>query len=183
MEEWTMKNLFFWLAASLTSVFLPGCSTGKSTASIPAVTPFSVERYMGVWYEIARLPHRFERDLDNVSATYSLRPDGRVDVLNRGFRDGKERQARGIAVFKDSPEVGELEVSFFRPFYADYRIIALADDYSSAIVTSSTFDYLWILARTPRLPQGVLDRYLYRIQTWGFDLGRIEYPRQTLPLP
>lgn len=179
-----MKNLIFRLAAALVSLLLPGCSTGKSTAAIPAVTPFSAERYMGVWYEIARLPHRFERNLDNVSATYALREDGRVDVLNRGFRDGKERQAKGIAVFKGSPEVGELEVSFFRPFYAEYRIIALESDYSSAIVTSSTDNYLWILARTPRLPKEVLNRYLDRIRAWGFDLGSIEYPRQdaaTLP--
>lgn len=178
-----MKNLFFWLVAGLISLFLPGCSIGKSTAAIPAVTPFSVERYMGTWYEIARLPHHFERDLDNVSATYALREDGRVDVVNRGFRDGKERQVKGIAVFKGSPEVGELEVSFFRPFYGDYRIIALADDYSSAIVTSSTNNYLWILARKPRLPKERLDDYLDRIRVWGFDLGSIEYPRQDATAP
>jgi len=178
-----MNNFFFRLTASLLPLFFAGCSTGKSTAGIPAVTNFSAERYLGTWFEIARYPHRFERGLDNVSATYSRRKDGRIDVVNRGFRNGKEHSVKGIAVFKGSPGVGELEVSFFRPFYGDYRIIELADDYSSAIVTSSTDDCLWILARTPRLPEEVRNRYLDRIRALGFNHELLEYPRQDAPRP
>lgn len=154
------------------------CGCAVSTDSIASVRNFDSKRYLGTWYEIARLPHRFERDLDFVSAHYSEQGDGTIRVVNRGQRDGKEREAVGKAHFKGASDVGELRVSFFGPFYGDYRIVELAPDYSSAIVTSSTKNYLWILSRTPQLSQKTLEKYLAQIREWGFDVSALEYPKQ-----
>ena len=159
-------------------VLAGGCMSGRSTEKIPAVTGFELPRYLGAWYEIARLPHRFERGMDRVTAEYTQNPDGTVKVVNRGFRDDVEHRAEGIAKFSGKPTVGELEVSFFRPFYGDYRIVELAPDYSSAIVTSSTKNSLWILSRTPRLSKETLEKYLAQIREWGFDVSALEYPKQ-----
>ena len=154
------------------------CGCAASTDSIASVRNFDSKRYLGTWYEIARLPHRFERNLDFVSAHYSEQGDGTIRVVNRGQRDGKEREAVGKAHFTGASDVGELRVSFFGPFYGDYRIVELAPDYSSAIVTSSTKNYLWILSRTPRLSKETLEKYLAQIREWGFDVSALEYPKQ-----
>lgn len=149
----------------------------KATSDIPAVTGFDLQRYLGRWYEIARLPHRFERGLHFVNAEYTLRPDGRVTVLNSGIEGIRLKQITGVA---KQPEVGTgaLRVSFFRPFYGDYRIIELAPDYSWAIVTGSSRDYLWILARTPTLPPEIVQERLARLRSWGFAVDSLEYPKQ-----
>ena len=110
---------------TIAAAALSGCRNAESTASIPAVRPFDAERYLGTWYEIARLPHSFERDMTRVTAVYTARKDGGIDVLNSGWRDGEHRTARGRARFLGDSTVGELEVSFFGPFYGQYRIIKL----------------------------------------------------------
>ena len=155
---------------------LCGCRNAESTASIPAVRPFDAERYLGTWYEIARLPHSFERGMTRVSACYTARKDGGIDVLNSGWRDGKQKSVRGRVRFRGDSDVGELEVSFFGPFYGRYRVIALAPDYSSAMVTSSTRDYLWILARESTLPPETFRQYKEQAAKLGFDVAALEYP-------
>ena len=155
---------------------LSGCRNAESTASIPAVRPFDAERYLGTWYEIARLPHSFERDMTRVTAVYTARRDGGIDVLNSGLRDGEPRSIRGRARFRGDTTVGELEVSFFGPFYGQYRIIALAPDYSSAMVTGSSRDYLWILARESTLPPETFRQYKEQAAKLGFDVAALEYP-------
>ncbi|WP_288591751.1 lipocalin family protein [uncultured Victivallis sp.] len=159
-------------------VLAGGCMSGRSTEKIPAVTGFELPRYLGAWYEIARLPHRFERGMDRVTAEYTQNPDGTVKVVNRGFRDGVEHRAEGIAKFSGKPTVGELEVSFFRPFYGDYRIIQLDPEYRHAVVTSSTDDYLWILARTPQLPDDELLELVEYARKCGFATDRLEFSGQ-----
>ena len=162
------------------SALLFGCA--QSTADIPAVGSFDPQRYMGVWYEIARLPHRFERGLDFVRAEYTLNPDGSIRVVNSGIRDGEPRSIVGRAKLKRSgaamPE-GELEVSFFRPFYGDYRIIELDPEYRYAVVTGSSRDYLWILAREPEMDKALMARLLDRIGRWGFAVDQLEFPRHS----
>ena len=142
------------------------------------MTGFELPRYLGVWYEIARLPHRFERDLDRVQAEYTANPDGTVKVVNSGERDGERRRAEGIARFKGDRQTGELEVSFFRPFYGDYRIIRLAPDYRYSVVTSSTREYLWILARAPQLSESEQNELVEYARELGFPVENLEFPVQ-----
>ncbi|GAB4158019.1 MAG: lipocalin family protein [Planctomycetota bacterium] len=155
-----------------------GC--GRNTHNLKVVTGFSLDRYLGKWYEIARYPHSFEKGLSRVTATYTLREDGKIDVLNQGYNaaKGKWSDARGKAKFAGSQTEGHLRVSFFGPFYADYKIIALADDYSWAIVTSSSYNYFWILARQPRLEKALLEELITRSGEFGFDRARMEFVEQ-----
>ena len=163
-----------WLCCLLT--MCSGC--GESSSHIPAVTNFDPVRYTGIWYAIARLPHRFERGMSNVLAEYSLRPDGRIDVVNRGVKDGEEQEIHGVArKCEGFPAcVGELEVSFFGPFYGKYRIVYLKEDYSVAMITSDTMDYFWILSRTPDLPEAVCEELLRQAECWGVPTDKLEYP-------
>lgn len=162
---------------SLAALSLAGCA--PSSAHIPAVCDFDSARYMGKWYEIARLPHRFERGLERVTAEYSAAPDGSITVVNRGMRGDEPRSITGKAKLKHpeaQPPAGELRVSFFGPFYSDYRIIELPPDYRYAVVTGGTMDYLWILGRAPRLDAAELAGILRRLEALGFDVARLEYP-------
>ncbi len=145
------------------------------TASIPAVQDFRPEHYMGKWYEIARMPHYFERGMKDVAAEYSICRDGTISVTNTGIRDCEMREIHGVARMKQKfPGTGELEVSFFRPFYNPYRIIKLEPDYSTAMVTSATRDYLWILSRSPTMVPERLDRYLRAASEFGFAAEKLE---------
>lgn len=174
-----MKKVIHSIVGTFLAAVSFGCFSAKdSTAHIPGVTGLDPEKYAGEWFEIARLPHRFERGMTDVKAEYVLRPDGRIDVINSGRKDGSRREIRGIARFAGGypPGQGELEVSFFRPFYGKYRIIHLEKDYSAALVTSGTKDYFWILARTAHLPGEQLERYLKMAENWGFDTAALEYP-------
>ena len=167
----------FWAGIGLVMAAIAGgCASGPTTDGIPAVTGFDAARYMGTWCEVARLPQSFERGVTNTTAVYTLRADGRVDVVNGGLKDGKQKSAHAIAKFKGAPTTGEFRVSFFRPFYGDYRIIRLEPDYSASIVTSSTFDYLWILSRTRVLAPERLESYKQFLRAQGFAVDKLEYP-------
>jgi apolipoprotein D and lipocalin family protein len=117
---------------------------------VTAVSPFDVNRYLGEWHEIARLDHRFERGLTDVSAHYSLRPDGGLKVINKGYNAAENEwdTAEGKAYFVDDTQTGRLKVSFFGPFYGGYNIAKLEADYSMALVVGPSLDYAWILARS-----------------------------------
>ncbi|NLZ05689.1 MAG: lipocalin [Phycisphaerae bacterium] len=159
---------FRWLL--LTPAVLTGCAGVPS--GIRPVGDFDLDRYLGTWYEIARLDHSFERGLTNVSATYTMRKDGGVDVLNKGYdeRKGQWKQAKGKAYFADAPTTGHLKVSFFGPFYGSYVIIALdRDQYSHALVCGPNRSYLWILARDRSLDPAVVDMLVTRAKELGFD--------------
>lgn len=160
-----------------------GCRARHDTAEIAAVTGFDPARYMGKWYEIARLPHSFERDVTEPMAEYILQEDGTVKVVNSGLRDGKPTQVTGVARFAGKPDVGELEVSFFRPFYGAYRIICLEPDYSAAVVTSDSRDFLWVLAREKSLPREQLARYLAMLEKYKFEVKLLQYPWGLPPDP
>jgi apolipoprotein D and lipocalin family protein len=151
---------------------LGGCA--QSTRHIPAVKGFDVTRYIGTWYEIARLPHSFEKGLTHVTAEYALLPDGRISVLNKGYEPekGEWKTARAKARLVQQGR-GELRVTFFWPFSAAYRVIALDKDYEHAMVTSGTMKYFWVLSRTPEMDPKVLDDLLRRAKSYGFDLGRV----------
>ena len=175
-----MKNFFRggMISGILTCLF-SGCTS--SDEPVGAVRNFDPERYMGRWYEIARLPHYFERGMDFVQAEYSRNPDGSIRVVNRGIRQGKSRMIVGKAKLKNprgNPPTGELRVSFFGPFYSDYRIIELAEDYHYAVVAGSGRNFLWILSRSPVLAPAQLQSILERLKESGFAVEKLEYPRQ-----
>ncbi|HCC47624.1 MAG TPA: lipocalin [Elusimicrobia bacterium] len=168
-----MKKIF----PILCSLFLSGC------ASIPegveAVDGFELDRYLGTWHEVARLDHSFERGLVSVTADYSLRADGGVKVLNKGFDPAKKiwKEAEGRAYFTGDKKTGRLKVSFFRPFYGGYNIIELdKSGYTYSLVAGPSRSYLWILARTPELPPAVLEKLTARAAALGFDTGALIYP-------
>lgn len=146
------------------------CSERKVDAS--AVKRLDVRRYMGRWYEIARYDHRFERGMTHVTADYSLRPDGKIKVVNRGIKNGKPKEITGKAYLpRPEEEPGRLKVSFFLWFYADYYVLELDEDYRYAVVGSSSDRYLWILSRTPEVPKEVLDDLLAKIERRGYGLS------------
>jgi apolipoprotein D and lipocalin family protein len=144
------------------------------------VRNFVPERYAGLWHEIARFDYRFERGLERVTAEYTLVPDGRVRVHNRGFDPVARRwkEARGIAKAAGEPGVGALRVSFFGPFYAPYNIIELDDDYHYAMVTGPSRKYLWILSRAPHPPESVITALKAQARAWGFDTDKLVDVRQ-----
>ena len=165
------------LLCSLLMLF--GCSSVPK--GIAPVASFDLERYLGTWYEIARLDHRFERGLSQVSANYSKRPDGGIDVLNRGYNSetGDWKEATGRAYPLGSPQQGSLKVSFFWPFYAGYHLIELDQkDYAYALVCGPDRDYLWILSRTRTLDQAVTAQLIGKAQALGFATSELIFVEQ-----
>ena len=156
-------------------VLLNGCALFVDSVEIPAVKHFELPRYLGVWYEIARLPNPYEKGMTQVTAEYLLRPDGRLLIRNCGMKDGKLHCAEAIGDPAGAPERGLLRISFFRPFYSDYRIIRVNDTYTTAVVTGSRMNRLWILARTPEIPKEEFQQILAFLTAKGFDLTELEH--------
>jgi len=143
--------------------------------NVEPVSQFDTEQYLGTWYEIARLDHSFERNLERVTATYGLNEDGSISVLNKGFNTekGEWRQAEGVAKPMGSSDIAHLKVSFFGPFYGTYAVFELADDYSHAFVSGYNTDYLWLLAREPDVSAEVRQRFINESQALGFDTSKL----------
>jgi apolipoprotein D and lipocalin family protein len=168
-----MKKLLLFLC-----LVLLAC-TGDD-AKYKAITGFEAEKYLGTWYEIARLDHSFERGLDKVYAEYSLRENGGMKVINHGFDTKKQKwnEAVGKAYFVETPDVGRLKVSFFGPFYGAYTIVELdKTSYSYALVTGGD-DYLWILSRTPQMSYIVKQQLIAKAKALGFETDKLIYPNQ-----
>ena len=157
----------------LSLVALVGC-TGIPEGIEP-VDNFELEPYLGTWYEIARLDHSFERGLSNVTANYSLRDDGGVAVVNRGYRTDKGEwdEAKGKAFFIDDTSVGRLKVSFFGPFYGAYNVFALGENYEYSMVAGPDRSYLWILAREPQVSQELVDTLIAKAEAAGYDTSEL----------
>ena len=166
-------NHFTYLFASAMTLLLSGC------ASIPKgaepVRDFNSDKYLGKWYEIARLDHRFERGLDNVTAEYSMRDDGSIRVLNKGFNQTKQewKSADGKAKFRGEKTVAALKVSFFGPFYSGYNVIALDDSYRYALVAGGNLKYLWILSRETAIPDRIKNDFLEKAERIGYNTAEL----------
>lgn len=146
--------------------------------SVQPVNDFELDNYLGKWYEVARLDHSFERGLSKVTAEYSLRPDGGVSVINRGYSaDDKEwKQAEGKAYFVSSENEGYLKVSFFGPFYGSYVVFELdKQNYDYAFVSGPNTDYLWLLSRTPSVSPEVKTEFERLAKRYGFDVDELIY--------
>ncbi|WP_188752763.1 lipocalin family protein [Parapedobacter defluvii] len=165
------------------------CSAGlvvlfNSCVSIPknakAIRNFDVNKYLGTWYEIARFDFRFEKDLDNVSAQYTLNNKGNITVLNSGYnyKKGEWEKAQGKAKFRRDKDIAELKVSFFGPFYAGYNVLALDENYQYALVCGKNLNYLWILSREKTIPEEVKTNYLRLAEEIGFDTTNLIWVKQ-----
>lgn len=148
---------------------------------VKPVSNFELNKYLGKWYEVARLDHSFERGLNQVSAEYNLRKDGGVSVRNRGFSsDNNEwNEASGKAYFVNKPNEGYLKVSFFGPFYGSYIIFWLDKvSYHYAFVSGPNKDYLWLLSRTPTVEPEVMEKFISLSKALGFDTSKLIFVRQ-----
>ena len=167
------KVVAFWVFTSLNVSACTGLPQGTS-----AVSGFEVDRYLGTWYEIARLDHRFERGLTNVTADYTLRDDGGLKVVNRGFstKTKEWEEATGKAYLVGSPDVGQLKVSFFGPFYGGYNILELdRDNYQYALVAGPDRSYLWLLARSPDLSDATVQSLVEKARRLEFPVDELIY--------
>lgn len=167
------------LLVAMISVLFPACATGIPQG-VTAVKGFDVQRYLGTWYEVARLDHSFERGLSNVTAEYSLRDDGDLRVINRGYNTNKQawQEAEGLAKFVETPDVGRLKVSFFGPFYGGYNIVTLDENYQYAMIVGNDRDFLWILSRTPVLDSAVQQRLVAQAKSLDFPVDQLIYVSQ-----
>lgn len=174
-----MKNQLAIVCTLFVSCLLIGCTAMPD--KVTPVSPFSIEQYQGKWYEIARLDHSFERDLETVTADYSINDDGSVTVLNRGFnaQDNEWSEAQGKAKFVDSDNVGHLKVSFFGPFYSSYVVFGLdQQNYQYAYVSGYNNDYLWLLARTPTVSEQRLADFKASAKQRGFNTDKLIMVKQ-----
>lgn len=147
---------------------------------VQPVKPFEVERYLGKWYEIARLDHSFERGLSSVTADYTMRPEGGIRVINRGYSSAEQKweQAEGKAFFVKDSDTGYLKVSFFGPFYGSYVIFELDQDYQYAFVSGPNRDYLWLLSRQPVISESLRQHFIDRARQNGFDVDKLIFVDQ-----
>lgn len=161
------------LSLTVAALLLVGC-TGVPKGIEP-VAGFDQERYLGTWYEIARLDHSFEEGLDRVTAEYLPNDDGSIKVINRGYNQakGEWEEAEGRAVFVGDSDVAHLKVSFFGPFYSSYVVFELDEDYSKAYITGYNRDYLWFLSRTPQVSAAELETFKTRAVAEGFELEEL----------
>lgn len=157
------------------SLALTACKSPTPPDGVSPITNFDATRYLGKWYEVARLENRFERGLEQVSATYGERSDGGLSVLNRGYDTvkGVWKESEGKAYFTGTPTTAALKVSFFGPFYGGYNVIALDDNYQYALVSGPNRDYLWILSRTPTIPRSVKQNYLNIARELNFPIDQL----------
>lgn len=173
-----MKRLGLFAA---TLLLMTGCTSIPE--GIAPVNNLDADRYLGTWYEIARLDHSFERGLSQVTATYRARDADSISVYNRGYKAAKDEwdEALGHAHFVRNEDIGHLKVSFFGPFHFSYVIFDLDPDYQWAYVTGYNRRFLWFLSRTPQVSQAAKDHFLDRITALGYDTERLIWADQTPP--
>jgi apolipoprotein D and lipocalin family protein len=159
-------------------IFLKSCKTIPKSAK--AIKPFKVESYLGKWYEIARFDYRFEKNLNNTTATHSLNRDGTLNVENSGYDYQKRvwKKATGRARFVGPANEAKLKVSFFGPFYAGYNVVALDDNYSYALVAGKNLNYLWILSREKSIPENIKQSFLQKGREIGYDTKKLVWVNQ-----
>ncbi len=160
--------------STLVALILAGCLGMPET--VTPVANFDLNRYVGKWYEIARLDHSFERGLDKITAEYSMRDDGGVSVVNRGYsiEDHEWKEAEGKAYFVDDENSGYLKVSFFGPFYGSYVVFEIDQEgYDYAFVSGPDTSYLWLLSRTPQVRQETIEKFIRISKELGFDTSKL----------
>ena len=140
-----------------------------------AIQDFDVDKYAGRWYEVARFDYRFERNLNNVTATYSIKDNGNIEVKNRGYNYVKKewKESIGEAKFFDKPDVARLKVLFFKPLWGAYNVIDIDDNYHYALIAGNNLDYLWILSREKTIPETYKQRFLKKAKELGYKTDEL----------
>jgi apolipoprotein D and lipocalin family protein len=171
----TIKILLNTLFITAGSFLLLAIVKAPDDRNVIVVKPFDLQKYLGKWYEIARLDYKYEKNLDNVTATYSLKDDKTVRVDNKGYNYEKSKWEESIGKAKpvNDPSEGKLKVSFFGPFYSDYNVIALDDNYKYALVAGESNDYLWILSREKTIPDNIKSEYIKKAQSIGYQTDNL----------
>ena len=174
-----MKQIFsnYALILAFSSIFLfTKCQTKNTMINTETVKELDLDRYLGTWYEIARFPHSFEKGLVGVTATYSKRDDGKIKVINKGYKNslaGKLKIAEGKAKIPNVNDPAKLKVSFFWFFYGDYFVMELEENYQWAVIGSDSDKYLWILSRKPQLDDATYQMLLEKIKNRGYHLDKL----------
>ncbi len=155
-------------------LLLNSCSVGIPDGAT-AVKNFDSDKYLGKWYEIARFDYKFERNMDNVTANYSLNPDGSIKVQNQGYNYMKKewKESIGEARFVNDKSEARLKVSFFKPIWAGYNVIDIDDNYQNALVVGNSTKYIWILSRDKKMPESIKERFLAKAQKLGYDTNAL----------
>lgn len=168
-----MNRIRLLFACIITAMIFISCC--RIPQGVKPVAPFEVEKYMGRWYEIARLDHRFERGLTNVTAEYTLNENGFIRVVNRGYNSSENKWAtvEGRAKLASSRNEASLKVSFFGPFYAPYKVVLLDSNYRYAMVVSCGTRYLWILSREKTVPDSIKQQFLITAENSGFKVSSL----------
>lgn len=165
----------------MAAVLLSSCASTELAPDIVPVTGFVADRYLGTWYEIARIENRFEKGMTHVTANYSRREDGGIEVINRGYKPNKDKwsTANGKAYFVGDQDKGHLKVSFFGPIYGPYVVFDLAPDYSYSFVSDNDKDFLWFLSRTPTVDADLKEKFEARIKAMNFDTSDLIWVDQS----
>lgn len=174
----TYRNFCSLIFLAFIVLGLTSCKTIPPNAT--PVQNFEKDKYLGKWYEIARLDFKFERNLSHTQAEYSLRPDGKIKVLNSGYHtvQKKDKVAEGKAKFVGEESVAQLKVSFFGPFYSGYNVISIDNDYKYALVIGKNLSYMWILSREKTIPEEIKQKYLKIAQEIGYKTDDLIWVNQ-----
>jgi lipocalin len=176
MEKRGILNVFL-IAIMVIGYSFVGCKPRETMVDNTVVKELDIQKYLGTWYEIARYDHRFERGLVGVTANYSMRDDGKIKVLNSGYKnslEGEFSQAIGKAkVPNPINNPGKLKVSFYLFFYGDYFVLDLDEDYQWALIGSSSDEFLWILSRKPQMEMELYNELIYKLQKRGYDVSQL----------
>lgn len=165
----------------LIGVLILFCQSSKSQNMLPTVENLDLSKYQGKWYEIARLPNSFEKGLTSVSATYSIKENGKINVLNAGFKSGaKKKDINGTAWVPNKDYPGRLKVRFFWPFSGNYYVMAIDKDYQYALVGSPSRKFLWLLSKKIEMPEEVYKEYTELAQDQGFAIDELIMVDQSL---
>lgn len=179
-----MKNKFLKVAIPISLGLIGITIMNACSVGIPkdakAVQNFESEKYLGKWYEMARIDFKFEKNLNQVTANYSKNPDGSIKVENRGYDYIKKewKESIGEAKFVGNDNEARLKVSFFKPFWSGYNVIDIEDNYKYALVAGKNLDYLWILSREKTIPEDVKSRFLQKAKSIGYDTARLNWIEQ-----
>ncbi|WP_407405060.1 lipocalin family protein [Chryseobacterium sp.] len=171
----TLKKFAIPLALGAVGLLIFNSCAVSAPKNATPITNFNSEKYLGKWYEIARFDFKFEKDMDQTTANYSMNEDGSIKVVNKGYNYVKKewKESVGQAKFVNEKTEARLKVSFFKPIWSGYNVVDIDDDYQYALVAGNSLKYLWILSRTPEIPTAIKERFIEKAKKIGYDTDQL----------